>query len=161
MKKMKKILFVPALLLLLLTSCDDKDKEEVTLNEKTNVKLQLQGDWSNNFRTTEYYNDAGEVAHKDTATADVRFRFDESNMEISHPGVEGKETLAYALPDSSDTEYVVISKNGQVQDYWEITSLNDSSMVWEKTVDYAGYEDENKNTITSRRGVYIYDFKRL
>lgn len=91
----------------------------------------------------------------------MRFRFDESNMEISHPGVEGKETLAYALPDSSTTEYVVISKNGQVQDYWEITSLNDSSMVWEKTIDYAGYQDENNNTITSRRGVYIYEFKKM
>ncbi|MCJ8163330.1 hypothetical protein MKJ04_00645 [Pontibacter sp. E15-1] len=157
---MKRFLLVPALVLLL-ASCDNKDKEEVVLNEKTNVKQELQGDWSNSFQTTNYYNDAGQVAHKDTSTTDVRFHFEGSKMEISHPGVSGKETLTFALPDTSATDYVVISKNGQMQDYWKITAKNDTAMVWEKFLDYAGYRDANGNMVTSRRGVYTYAFKKL
>lgn len=157
---MKRLLLVPALLALL-ASCDTKDKEEVTLNEKTELKLQLQGDWVNRSQTSDYYNDAGQVAHTDSAAADVRFHFEGNKMDISHPGVPGKESLTYALPDTSQTEYVVISKNGVMQDYWKVTARTDSSMVWEKFLDYAGYRDENNNMITSRRGVYTYEFKKL
>lgn len=184
---MKRLLILPALLLLLLSSCKDEevkpddntppgeetvveepvtdeepgDEEEPVADEDKGLAAKLQGEWSNFFRTTEYYNDAGEVAHKDTATVDVRFEFEENNMYISNPGVVGEEHFNYALPDTSETKYIVLSKDGTQADYFKITESGDSLMVWEKVIEYAGYKDAEGNTITSRRGVYSYEFKKL
>ncbi|GAB3196735.1 hypothetical protein ABID22_003457 [Pontibacter aydingkolensis] len=164
---MKKLLIIPTLLFLL-TSCDkDNENEMTTLNQKAEIKMQMQGEWSNNYKSVHFYNMAGEIAHKDIDSLylDVRHTFAGDNMHISHPTSGGKESFTYVVPDSSTTNYVVLFKNNMRGDTYEITTMNDTAMVWQTTVDWAGYRDVNANgdsiTVTSRKGVYTYRFKRL
>lgn len=155
--------------LFLLSSCDkDEDEDKITtINQKADVKTDLQGEWSNYYKSVLYYNDAGEVAFSDIDSLylDVRHTFQGDNMHITHPNSGHKVSFTYQVPDSSQTTYIVFYKGGTMEDYYEIVSMNDSSMVWETTVDYAGYRDVNSEgdsiTVTSRRGVYSYRFERL
>jgi hypothetical protein len=153
---MKKMLFVPFFLLVLLAGCKD---DEVTPEVSRNGEL-LKGTWSNNFRTSEYYDDANQLAHKDTATVDVRFEFDGTNMKISNPGVEGVATYTYALPDTGKVDYIVISKNGKVENTYEIVSINESKMVWKQSWEYPTYQKDGKS-ITARKGTFTFDFGKL
>lgn len=164
---MKKLFIIPAALFLF-ASCDkDNENEITTLNEKGEVKVQLQGEWSNNYKSILYYNDAGQVAHRDIDSAylDVRHTFAGDNMVISHPNSGSKESFTYVVPDSSSANYIVLFQNGKRLDTYEIKTLNDTSMVWEASVDWAGYRDVDANgdsiTVTSRKGVYTYRFKKM
>ncbi|WP_299823680.1 hypothetical protein [uncultured Pontibacter sp.] len=165
---MKKLFLIPAALFLL-SSCDkdDNENEITTLNQKGEVKVELQGEWSNNYKSVLFYNDAGQVAHRDIDSAylDVRHTFAGDNMHISHPNSGARESFTFVIPDSSDTDYIVLFQGQKRLDTYEIVSKNDTSMVWEATVDYAGYRDVDANgdsiTVTSRKGVYSYKFKRL
>ncbi|MHC2991749.1 hypothetical protein OB13_09195, partial [Pontibacter sp. HJ8] len=81
---MKKLFLIPALLFAL-TSCEKDEKDEITtLNQKADVKQQLQGEWSNDYKSILYYNDAGEVAFSDIDSLylDVRHTFSGDNMHI-------------------------------------------------------------------------------
>lgn len=164
---MKKLFLIPAALFLL-SSCEKEDENQLTtLNQKADVKMQMQGEWSNNYKSTHFYNDAGNIAYKevDSLYLDVRHTFSGDNMHISHPNTGSRETFNYAIPDSSETTYVVLSKNGKKQDHYQVVAMTDSTMVWEATVDWAGYPGVNSNgenvIITSRKGVYTYKFKKV
>ena len=160
---------MPLVALFLFSSCDKEEEEDeiTTINQKVDVKNALQGEWSNHYKSVLYYNDAGEVAFSDIDSLylDVRHTFSGDKMDITHPNSGNKASFTYQVPDSSQTTYIVFYKNGQLEDNYQIVSMNDTSMVWETTVDYAGYRDVNSEgdsiTVTSRKGVYSYWFKRL
>ncbi|WP_337070555.1 hypothetical protein, partial [Pontibacter sp. 13R65] len=68
-------------------------------------------------------------------------------------------TVNYALPDTSATRYIVLTNDLMEQHVYEIKSLTDTDMVWERVVRYASYKSGGTN-ITSRRGTFTYKFRR-
>lgn len=163
-KNMNRLLFLPALMLVLFSSCK-KDEDTASIpfpDDNPALKKELQGNWTNYAKVSEFYNLDGEVVQKDSAAVKVLHEFKENTMNISYQEGEQVASLNYSLPDTSasDKDYIVFLKNGQVQDYYQITSFGDSTMVWEMVVDWAGYKDASGNTVTSRKGVYTYSFKR-
>ncbi|PRY05363.1 hypothetical protein CLV24_13044 [Pontibacter ummariensis] len=156
---------MPFLLILFLSACKEDEEVEPSVpfpNDNLPIKEQLQGRWINHLRIDNFYNLEGEVIRTDSAGVGVIHEFKGNKMDISYANGERVASLMYSLPDTSTAEkdYIVFLKDGKVQDYYQITTLNDTSMVWELTVDWAGYVDENGDTITTRKGVYTYEFKR-
>lgn len=155
---MKTTLLLSIIFLFLFAGCKEENDVQP---EKYEINQMLKGNWSNNFRVEEYYNDANEIAYKDTATVDVRFEFDGKFLKITNPGVDGVESLTYSVPDTSKTNYIVVTRSAEHRNIFEIVSISETKMVWKKTVDWAGYPNGNGGFITSRKGIYLYEFKKL
>jgi hypothetical protein len=161
---MKRLFILPALLLLLLSSCKEEDDEVTVPYPDHNVALKehLQGNWTNYSKISEFYNLEGEIVYTDSAEVNVRHEFKGNTMDIAFENGEHVASLMYSLPDTSaaNNDYIVFLKNGQVQDFYQIKSMADTAMVWEMVVDWAGYPNESGDTVTSRKGVYTYSFRR-
>jgi hypothetical protein len=161
---MKKLFLLPALLLLLLSSCKEDDDEISVPYPDDNIALkeQLQGNWTNYSKISEFYNLDGEIVYTDSAEASVLHEFKGNTMDMSFVNGERIASLMYSLPDTSaaNNDYIVFLKNGQVQDFYQIKSMSDTDMVWEMVVDWAGYPNESGETVTSRKGVYTYSFSK-
>ncbi|WP_187262479.1 hypothetical protein [Pontibacter beigongshangensis] len=156
---MKHLFLLPILLILFtFTSC--KDDEEAEPIVETALDKELKGEWANYETISVYIDGNDQVAHTDTSRVEVRHTFNKPNMKILHSISGSEATVKYALPDTSATRYIVITDSENRQDIFEITTLTETEMVWEKILRYASYKSGD-SYITSRRGEFTYKFRKL
>uniref|UniRef100_UPI00301CCD26 hypothetical protein n=1 Tax=Pontibacter sp. 13R65 TaxID=3127458 RepID=UPI00301CCD26 len=135
---MKKLLLLPIFFALItFTGCKD---DEPNPNVETALDKELKGEWSNYQMVAVYVDGQDQVAHTDTSKAEVIHTFNKPNMKIYHTVSKSEATVNYALPDTSATRYIVLTNDLMEQHVYEIKSLTDTDMVWERVVRYASYK---------------------
>ncbi|MBC5773043.1 hypothetical protein H8S95_03120 [Pontibacter sp. KCTC 32443] len=157
---MKKLLLLPLLAALSLTSCNDDDGESIPA-PVSEVDADMRGDWTNTFVKREYISDRDTVMYADSANIQAFFKFDGVRMTVKLPNSNTTDVWNYSFPDADNPNYIKLTKGNETTDYI-IKTLNDSVMVWEDEEAWAGFPADapEAQQTTSQKGIYTYKFVR-
>lgn len=155
---MKKLLLLPLLAALSLTSCSDDDGESIPA-PVSEVDADMRGDWTNNFIKREYYSMNDTIMYADSMNIQAFFKFDGRQMVVRLPNSNEQDVWNYTFPDKDNPNYIQLTKGNMTTDYI-IESISDTMMVWVDEEQWAGFPadapDDEKTT--SKVGVYTYRF---
>jgi hypothetical protein len=158
---MKKLLLLPLLALLSLSSCNDDEGEPTPPPPVSEVDADMRGDWTNNFQKRVYYSINDTIMYQDSVDVEAYFKFDGTKMTVTLPGSNEKDVWNYTFPDKDNPNYIQLTK-GSVTTDWLIKEISDTEMVWEDEEAWAGfpYDVPDSEKTTSKKGVYTYKFVR-
>jgi len=129
---MRKLYLLPALLFLLLTSCQEEEVSPLTLRD------QLKGTWVTVAQEQRYYDAAGQLVHEATPKAKTVFDFNEANLTTTYS--TGTATICtYTFLEREGKDYLRFTHNGRMQDF-EVTSITGSGMRWQFRLEKAPYK---------------------
>lgn len=163
---MKKLLFLPLLVLALFTTgCNNDSDENGPIFSET--EQLIFGNWKMHAINEDYYNDNDEVVHNFNQDGlnnlfeykqDGTFRFKGEEDENWNNG-------KFVIEETDgEKKFVVLPASGnraEATTIYTIENLTATEMVLVDAYDYASYKDENGNEVISRRVVKTYTYEKL
>lgn len=162
---MKKLLFLPLLLLVLftITSCDSDDEDKGPVFTET--EKQIHGNWRMHTYNYDFYNDADEVVHNEKMeNLDNRFEF-KTDGTVRFKGEEAQnwDTRDYVVEESNGVKTLTVmnaSGGRENASVYTIETLSATEMVLSEAYDYESYT-KNGETKVSRRVEKTYKYQKL
>ncbi|QCR21852.1 hypothetical protein [Pontibacter sp. SGAir0037] len=139
---MRKLLLLPLMLVLSLTSCKDDD-EVVDLNQSA-YKEQIQGNWKKELSTFRYYDASNALIYEEKDETIVNFDFNEEYARVGHYQLEPDSVVySFPYPERPNRIKLVIPKKSNYTVEYMIENVGDNTMV---------FKEDNKQNATFNDG---------
>ncbi|WP_018478687.1 hypothetical protein [Pontibacter roseus] len=163
---MKKLLFLPLLVLALFTSCSKDDEENGPA--ATETEKMIFGNWKMHAYNYDYYNDNNEVVHNENRTnLDNRFEF-KSDGTVRFKGEEAEnwDSRKYVVEEDGTKKMIVIlpanGNRAEATTIYTVENLTATDMVLTESYNFEKYGvDANGKDLISAKVEKKYEYSRM
>jgi hypothetical protein len=131
---MRKLLLLPLLLLLALSSCSDGKEEPAPL-----VSERIKGTWITVSQEKAYYDAFGQLVYEETDNTGTTFVFDGSKVTSTYASGGGMSGT-YTISEGAGRAYIFLTQ-GNVTQQLEITAIDEAEMSWRSESENVPYFD--------------------
>ncbi|WP_162055009.1 hypothetical protein [Pontibacter pamirensis] len=150
---MRKLLLLPVLFFLILTSCKEDDGDPAPSNT---VNDQIKGTWVTTNQSYKYYDASGQEVYEERDDTNTVFSFDGSKVTSTYD-TGGGMSGTYTITQNDGKSFINLTEDSQTKQM-EILSIGSSAMIWTSEEDNAQYFDNGLKT--ADHAVITIDFKK-